>query len=118
MGLFVAPCWHHRSARRPPNCYRLTGNDWSITNSPNFRTSALERNGRRPLMASLVDAVDHGPGEQRHPTQSPGRQSFRVQTALDEAEQSAPPRPRNVLGRGVKHHREVLGSVQRKRHVA
>ena len=64
------------------------------------------------------DAVDHGPGAQRHPTQISGRQSFRVLTAFDEAEQSAPPRPRNVLGRGVKHHREVLGSVQRKRHVA
>lgn len=42
------------------------------------------------------DAVDHGPGAQRHPTQISGRQSFRVLTALDEAEQSAPPRPRNA----------------------
>jgi hypothetical protein len=34
--------------------YFPTGSDWSITNSANLRTSALEGKGNRPVMASLA----------------------------------------------------------------
>ena len=54
------------------------------------------------------DAVDHGPGEQGHPTQISGRQSFRVLTALDEAEQSL----EDLLPRGRGIRMLALGDRQ------
>src|SRR5215469_15009508 len=78
------------------------------------------------LSADRQRLVDHKFTKLQNLSVGAKRQSFRVLTALGEAEQSLEgllPRGRGIrmlaLGdRGVKHHREVLGSVQCKRHVA
>ena len=55
-GLLALACRQLDRAEAVDNMrfYRPTGSDWAITNSVNLRTSALERNGRRAVMASLA----------------------------------------------------------------